>query len=248
MDSGITTMAWAPDFEVVVLGTNKGTLLAMTKDWEVLTEIQPTHTVRAVTWRGDGAFFASCGATKGGTAELLVWERNCALHSRATLGSGEQMNAGAGMISWRPAGQLIAALSPPSSPTSVPAPSSDASSAVPVSQRVIFFERNGLRHGEFALRGTVPHGHVTQLGWSCDSETLAVLVDGTIQLWNSSNYHWSLKREVLYADKGQGEILGFEWDPEDPHCLRAVSQGIFSFFLPFLSLSFFPFFPRFPFF
>ena len=106
-------MAWSPDFEVVVLGTNKGTLIAMTKDWEVLTEIQPTHTVRAVTWRGDGAFFASCGSTQGGTAELVVWERNCALHSRATLGSGKQMNVGEGMISWRPAGQLIAALSPP---------------------------------------------------------------------------------------------------------------------------------------
>ena len=228
MDSGITTMAWSPDFEVVVLGTNKGTLIAMTKDWEVLTEIQPTHTVRAVTWRGDGAFFASCGSTQGGTAELVVWERNCALHSRATLGSGEQMNVGEGMISWRPAGQLIAALSPPSSSSPAPAlspPIPASPSPVPASQRVIFFERNGLRHGEFALRGTMPHGRVTQLGWSCDSETLAALVDGTIQLWNSSNYHWSLKREALYASKAQGEVLAFEWDPEDPHCIRAFTDS-----------------------
>lgn len=207
----------------------------MTKDWEVLTEVQPTHTVQHITWRGDGAFFATCGYASQGaqtqgtqsqgtqSAEVCVWERTCALHSRSTLGSGESLLSGPRLISWRPSGQLIAALSPPLSS------SSSSSSSSPISQRVVFFERNGLRHGEFNLRGSLTQGRVSQLGWSCDSEILSALVDGTIQLWNSSNYHWALKKEIfLRADNAKeknDELLGFEWDPEDPHCLRAFSKG-----------------------
>lgn len=190
----------------------------MTKDWEVLTEVQPTHTVLSVTWRGDGAFFASCGLSSLGLHELCVWERSCAPHSRASLGTGESLISGSNLISWRPAGQIIAGVSPAIS-------SSTPSSA----QRVIFFERNGLRHGEFNLRGSVSKGEVTQLGWSCDSETLSALVDGTLQMWNSSNYHWALKKEIFLRAENEKEkadqLLGFEWDPEDPHCLRAFSKG-----------------------
>lgn len=221
MESGITALVWSPDFEVLILGTGKGTILAMTKDWEVLTEVQATHVVHAVSWRGDGAFFATSGPTlANGTTELVVWERTCALHSRATLGSGEQLHTGSGLLAWRPSGQIIAAFAP-----SVPVP---PPSTPPASQRVIFFERNGLRHGEFTLRGTLPHGHAHQAGWSCDSEILALLVDGTVQLWHSSNYHWSLKREILRADRAKSQALGFEWDPEDPRCIRTLSQGTIS--------------------
>lgn len=39
---------------------------------------------------------------------------------------------------------------------------------------VIFFERNGLRHGEFTLRGKIDK--VLDLRWNSDSDILAVLV------------------------------------------------------------------------
>ncbi len=75
----------------------------------------------------------------------------------------------------------------------------------------------------YAIHFDFVYRKVTQLGWSCDSEVLALLVDDVIQLWNSSNYHWSFKKEIFFSDSSK--VLGFEWDPENPHCIRAFSQG-----------------------
>ena len=74
---------------------------------------------------------------------------------------------------------------------------------------VIFFERNGLRHGEFSLRvdqlgvkGTGPDfgqgrrwGYkVREMAWNSDSNVLAVWIEGdegdVIQFWTTGNYHW----------------------------------------------------------
>jgi elongator complex protein 1 len=38
---------------------------------------------------------------------------------------------------------------------------------------IVFFERNGLRHGEFSLRETSEH-KVIELQWNADSSILAV--------------------------------------------------------------------------
>lgn len=38
IDSGILSMSWSPDFEIVVFATGNKTLLLMTKEWEVIVE------------------------------------------------------------------------------------------------------------------------------------------------------------------------------------------------------------------
>ena len=85
---------------------------------------------------------------------------------------------------------------------------------------VVFFERNGLRHGEFGIRSVdlvskdgnerLRWGYrVRELSWSSDSNVLALWVEGSggdigmplhiiyshtkidlVQLWITGNYHW----------------------------------------------------------
>lgn len=85
---------------------------------------------------------------------------------------------------------------------------------------MVFFERNGLRHGEFELREAAEGVRVgewgyrvRELGWSADSNILSVWVERNesdigmshiigkwyinthdqcfaVQLWTMGNYHW----------------------------------------------------------
>ncbi len=60
-------------------------------------------------------------------------------------------------------------------------------------QEIIFFERNGLRHGEFTLRDD--NAKVIDMQWNSDSEILGILL--------------KLKNEVYihYNDKGISKVL-----------------------------------------
>lgn len=85
---------------------------------------------------------------------------------------------------------------------------------------VAFLEKNGLQHGEAAVRG---EGRVRELGWSCDSKVLLVWRErgeggSTIQLWTTSNYHWYLKATL----EEEGEVVAPCWSSEDPTTLRYV--------------------------
>jgi elongator complex protein 1 len=94
------------------------------------------------------------------------------------------------LVVWRPIGNVIASV--------------QRASAAKL--QVIFFERNGLRHGEFSLplapRGPVPaDAHALQVDYSADSEVLAVLLGDApsapgrsyLLLYTQNNYHYSLK-------------------------------------------------------
>lgn len=35
IDTGLKAMSWSPDYEIVAFATGKGTLMFMTKEWEV---------------------------------------------------------------------------------------------------------------------------------------------------------------------------------------------------------------------
>ncbi|KZV69787.1 IkappaB kinase complex, IKAP component [Peniophora sp. CONT] len=87
---------------------------------------------------------------------------------------------------------------------------------------VVFFERNGLRHGEFRLREPVGTNYrVKEMRWSADGSVLAVWIGGEgeevdrVQLWTSGNWHWYLKLEI----RPPGGATTFEdvaWHPEHP--------------------------------
>ena len=146
----------------------------------------------AISWRGDGAYVAINSVEAAASRRVIrVYTRDGALDSVS-----EPVDGMESALSWRPSGNLIASI-----------------------QRfedrvdVIFFERNGLRHGQFPLRA--PKGHNLAedrigLQWNSDSTVLAAILSDRMQLWTMGNYHWYLKQEIRTASAP----LSAAWHPE----------------------------------
>ncbi|KAM3588825.1 putative elongator complex protein 1 [Umbelopsis sp. WA50703] len=243
VDSGILAVQWSPDQEVVVLITGARTVLEMTRDFDTITEFPldteeegegVSHSVGwgkketqfhgsegkaaaqrkadvdkyttsldddqhpRVSWRGDGSYFvvSSIDINKGSRV-LRVYNREGVLQN--TSEPVDKLEHG---LSWRPSGNLIA-----------------SSQRLPHRHDIVFFERNGLRHGEFTLRENDEH-KVIELLWNSDSSILAVWlqikrgesVKRVVQLWTTNNYHWYLKQHLAF----ENDIIGFNWDVEQP--------------------------------
>ena len=77
-------------------------------------------------------------------------------------------------------------------------------------RQVVFFEKNGLRHGEFRLPFGPNDVVVDSLAWNRDGDALAVCCkerDGArkshLLVYTCSNYHWSLKQSWEFAGELQ---------------------------------------------
>ncbi len=234
-------MAWSPDQEVLAIATNNRTILIMTSEWDVLYEVSmlgedgdaPNTTAAAspstsvnhdgvqcrLTWRGDGQFFACIFALPGSPQEFAfrVWDRNGQMQAKS-----EPCDRLSGLLSWRPTGAIIA--------SSVKRVVGRATK-----HEIVFFERNGLRHGEFSL--PIPDCEVLSMEWSADSQLLAVGVrmDAQVpdvggltfvQVWHRRNYHWYLKQNFL-CGKDSSDLAsgGIRWDPENPMKLVLVLKN-----------------------
>ncbi|KAM5537957.1 hypothetical protein V8D89_008433 [Ganoderma adspersum] len=191
-----------------------------------------------VSWRGDGAYF-TVSVLEGANEtrphrKIRVYSREAALQSTAEPVPGLEHG-----LSWRPSGNLIVGTQrfgniPGDSSASS---KSDGGSGLGPGREgrhdIVFFERNGLRHGEFTLREWTAEGQATsehrkwgyrvrEVGWSSDSSVLSVWIereDGdVVQLWTTGNYHWYLKQEIT-APPGEGGAPGrfstVHWHPED---------------------------------
>ncbi|KAF1773101.1 IKI3 protein [Phytophthora cactorum] len=99
---------------------------------------------------------------------------------------------------------------------------------------VVFFERNGLRHGEFVIPAThrAPQYRVGSVRWNTTSDTIAVSLHPTgieddnnqrsvIQLWSRNNYHWYLKQELQLRTGDR--LVDFAWDEEAAGRLNVVA-------------------------
>lgn len=123
-----------------------------------------------ISWRGDSAFFAVSSLDPLSAQDeakrriLRVFSRVAALSSTSEPTSGLEHG-----LSWQPSGSIIAS----------------TQKVVKVdgtvdSHHVVFFERNGLRRYDFALRE--PAGSksvVRELSWNSDSSLLAVWIERT---------------------------------------------------------------------
>ncbi|XP_052742615.1 putative elongator complex protein 1 isoform X2 [Bicyclus anynana] len=145
-----------------------------------------------ITWRGDGTLFA-VGFVMEGIRRFKVFDSDGNLQYTSEKQPGLEAN-----LSWRPSGNLIA-----------------TTQRLPDKYQIAFFEKNGLKHGEF----TIPVEETTvveDLHWSFDSEILALLCRDTstntqkVLLFTSSNYHWYLK-QTLFFNEGQA-INTILWD------------------------------------
>ena len=225
VDAGITAARWSPDEELLAITTNADTVVFMSRSFEGITDVtmtaedlkasnhvsvgwgkketqfhgrgakalrDPTMPEKvdegvlsanddakaSISWRGDGAFLAVSTIEAGARRIIRVYSREGVLDSVS-----EPVDGLEGSLSWRPAGNLIAGIQRGQDKVDV-----------------VFFERNGLRHGQFSLRLTKEQleradEHI-KLAWNADSTVLAVILSDSIQMWTMGNYHWYLKQDI----------------------------------------------------
>ena len=246
VDAGILTTAWSPDEDLLVIATKAGTLLFMTRDFESTASVHlgiedlkvsnhvsvgwgksetqfkgrgakalrdptvPEHVDEgklsafddgriSISWRGDGQFVAVNSVLESHPRRrvIRVYSRDGTLDSVS-----EPIDGLEGALSWKPSGQLIAGIQ-----------------RRPENVDVVFFERNGLRHGEFNLRLNKEEadsiGGVISLKWNLDSSVLAVILKDRVQLWTMGNYHYYLKQEIT-IEESQSTLLNVNWHRERP--------------------------------
>ena len=245
VDGGIAAAAWGPSEDLLAIVSQADTLILMSRDFEPLTDItlsaedlkaskhvsvgwgkketqfhgkrvkalqDPTMAenvaegklsssdegMTTISWRGDGAFVAVNGIASGRRV-IRVFTRDAVLDSASEPVDGLEY-----ALSWRPSGNLIAGVQ-----------------RLDDHVDVVFFERNGLRHGQFSLRLSQTDmsswASVINLAWNIDSTVLAVVFIDRVQLWTMGNYHYYLKQEiVLDSLPPLLSSLGLRWHPEQP--------------------------------
>ncbi|GFO49807.1 elongator complex protein 1, partial [Plakobranchus ocellatus] len=164
-----------------------------------------------ISWRGDGQFFAvSVIEPDTGGRFVYTWSRECVFQARSEAVDGLQHS-----LSWKPSGSLIASVQTKRHANT---------------QEVVFFEKNGLRHGEFTIPSVSENeSFVHQIMWNQDSNILALHLDdyngsqrlknSYIQLWTVNNYHWYLKQNLKFADG----VAAARWDPEHADKLHIMT-------------------------
>ncbi|KAF9075492.1 IkappaB kinase complex IKAP component [Rhodocollybia butyracea] len=171
-----------------------------------------------ISWRGDGAYFVVSSITNSGSLPhrvLRVYDHQAVLQSTSEPIPGLEHT-----LSWRPSGSLIAS-------TQRFGKFEGGGAGREGKHDVVFFERNGLRHGDFELRpdqglasvgGKLKWGYkVKEVRWSSDSNVVALWIErdsasDLVQLWTTGNYHWYLKQEI--SAPSQSHFTSVEWHPE----------------------------------
>ena len=258
VDAGIAAASWSPDEELLVILTNAATLLYMSRELESITDTtleqddlkaskhvsvgwgkaetqfrgkgakamrDPTMPEKvdqglhsscddgssSISWRGDGAYVAVNSPQASDRRVIRIYSREGVLD-----GVTEPVDFLEPSLSWRPAGNLIAGI-----------------------QRlhdhidIIFFERNGLRHGQFSLRLSMDElktrASTIELKWNQDSTILAVCLPDSVQLWTMGNYHYYLKQEIFHSthqlNKSLAPFASFCWHAEHPLLFSIGHRG-----------------------
>ena len=258
VDTGISAAEWSPDEELLAITTKASTLLFMTRDFDDVTHVilqvedlkmsshvdvgwgkketqfkgRKARAMRdptvpesvdegtlsdldgggtSISWRGDGAYLALNSVVDVEPQRrrvIRVYSRDGVLDSVS-----EAVNGLEDALSWRPAGNLIAGVQ-----------------RINESLKVVFFERNGLRHGQFDLRlnkeDMIGWGRRVGLKWNIDSNVLAVSFIGRLQLWTMGNYHYYLKQQIFSCNvKTSCDPSSLVWHPEKSLHFVMASQG-----------------------
>jgi elongator complex protein 1 len=171
IEGGLLCASWSSDDEVLMCLTKSNTLVVLNVMWDVLAEKQldgPQPSMGFISWTGDGlkAVLQTVDA-EGGRGQVIVLDRDLKVRypkspcsamlfarspkdlqveatSESEMGLGES-------VAFSPDGGLIA--------------STRKSEG---KHEVIFFEPNGLRHYEFALRADCLEAAVKSLAWNID--------------------------------------------------------------------------------
>jgi elongator complex protein 1 len=270
LEPSIVAARWSPDEEMLVIVTGNAKAVFMSRSFDLITEVElsaedlkaskhvsvgwgkketqfqgrgakakalrdPTIPEKVdegvlsanddkkctINWRGDGAYVAVNYFQEGLRRVIRVYNRDGELDSVS-----EPVDGLEGSLSWRPEGNLMAGIQ-----------------RLADRVDVVFFERNGLRHGQFTLRASRDEAEAIALEWNSDSTVLAVVLSDRVQLWTTGNYHWYLKQEILCGQyqsnvdrsSGRHPTPLFSWHAEKPLlCAAAVSGEYLRYPLLFL--------------
>ncbi|CAD6505212.1 BgTH12-00706 [Blumeria graminis f. sp. triticale] len=252
INEGITAARWSPDEELLAIMTKADTIVFMSRNFDGVVDIimsstdlnesyqvsvgwgkketqfqgrgakalkDPTlpekidegtlspkdDTKHRISWRGDGAFVAVSSIQDNKRRVIRVYSRDGSLESVS-----EPVDGLEGPLSWRPTGNLISGIQ-----------------RIQDRVDVVFFERNGLRHGQFSLRliSTDIHSsdQILDLFWNSDSTVLAVVLANHIELWMMGNFHWYLKQQISFDNPLPTYPL--VWHPERPLKLTILSKS-----------------------
>ncbi|XP_030327212.1 elongator complex protein 1 isoform X5 [Strigops habroptila] len=212
VDSGLSTMSWSPDQELVLLVTGQQTLIMMTRDFEPITEKQ-IHQEEF----GEGKLVALGWGKK--ETQFHGSEGKQAAHRKQTeVSLASAWDDGRPRVTWRGDGQFVAvsAVCPETGARKVRVWNRELvlqSTSEPVSgleqalswkpsgnliastqekpnrHDVVFLEKNGLLHGEFTLPFQKGQVKVNELLWNADSTILAIwLEDLKVDSSNPNSY------------------------------------------------------------
>lgn len=251
VSAGLDAACWSPDQELLVLVTRESSVVMMTAEFDPLIEFPLNHDgfgesefinigwgkketqfhgqqgkaaaksakstvvpvselddlIPRISWCGDGEMFAVSYVTNESKCRRIrVINNEGVLQYTSEETSGLEQ-----ALSWKPSGSLIA-----------------SSQRFPNKHDIVFFEKNGLRHGEFSLPFKPSEVLVKEVLWNQDSTVLIVWLEklennavtsSIIQLWTTGNYHWYLKQELRYNEK----ICHICWDYETPLILHLLT-------------------------
>uniref|UniRef100_A0A8C6KME1 Elongator complex protein 1 n=1 Tax=Nothobranchius furzeri TaxID=105023 RepID=A0A8C6KME1_NOTFU len=246
VDSGLTSMSWSPDEELVILTTGQETFIMMTKDFEPITEVGIHQDdfgegkFITVGWgKKETQFHGSEG--KQAAQPAVAWDDR---RPRVTWRGDGQLFAisaicpqtgGRKVRVWNREGVLQATSEPVNGLEQAlcwkPSGSLIASSQRhPNKHSVVFMEKNGLLHGDFTLPFSKDQAKVKELLWNPDSTVLAVWLEelscgDDVQLWAVGNYHWYLKQSLDFGRDPQKAPVCICWDPERPLQLHVVTSS-----------------------
>ncbi|CAH0588039.1 unnamed protein product [Chrysodeixis includens] len=234
-DGGLLAMEWSPDQELLVIVTKDMNMILMnmfdpiseinllnedfgekqfiTVGWgkketqfhgsagkqaakvknevTVDPEIENDNTIK-ISWRGDGNLYA-VGFTWDGIRRFKVFDKEGQLQYTSEKQQGLESN-----LQWRPSGNVIA-----------------TTQKVNEKHILSFFEKNGLKHGEFDIpinSNTI----VEDITWSSDSEILTLQCKDLeknsqlLLLFTTGNYHWYLKQTLVF--NSEQKISKIMWD------------------------------------
>jgi len=252
VESGLKAVQWSPDQEVVVMISGQDTVIVMTGTFDPVAEVdlhqsnfgekqfvtvgwgrketqfhgsEGKAAARAlpqsieqvsvldegelrISWRGDGSLFAVSTVTpKSNSRQIRIFSRDAVLQYTSEPAAGLEE-----ALCWRPSGNLIA-----------------SSQRLPNKYVIAFFEKNGLRHGEFLLPFAQNECKIHLLSWNSESSILAVWCVYTtgetcLQLWTVNNYHWYLKQCLNFPT--ERKLLGIEWDMMHGNRLHVMCEGL----------------------
>uniref|UniRef100_A0A8C8BM55 Elongator complex protein 1 n=1 Tax=Otus sunia TaxID=257818 RepID=A0A8C8BM55_9STRI len=196
VDSGLSTMSWSPDQELVLLATGQQTLIMMTRDFEPITEKQ-IHQDEF----GEGA------------RKVRVWNRELVLQS-----TSEPISRLEQALSWKPSGSLIASTQEKPNRHDVVFLEKNG---LLHGEFTLPFQK-----GQVKVNELLWNADSTILAiWLEDLKVENSNTNSYVQLWTTGNYHWYLKQSLHFGSLEENQLVSLLWDRENPYRLYVLCQG-----------------------